>query len=100
MPVIMSREAWSAWLGETVASADELQALLKPYPAERMRAYSVSSRVNSVKHDDAGLIEPMMASGGVRVCQVGGLSLERGRRRAAFSSRSRLLRRYRLHYRH
>jgi hypothetical protein len=32
-----------------------------------MRVYSVSSRVNSVKNDDAGLIEPMMASGGLRV---------------------------------
>jgi putative SOS response-associated peptidase YedK len=67
MPVILPHEAWSAWLGQEPASADELQALLKPFPAERMRAYSVSSRVNSVKNDDAGLIEPMMASGGVRV---------------------------------
>ena len=67
MPVILPREAWSAWLGEYPASADALQALLKPYPAKRMRVYSVSSRVNSVENDDAGLIEPMMASGGVRV---------------------------------
>jgi putative SOS response-associated peptidase YedK len=67
MPVILPREAWSAWLGEEPASADELQAVLKPYPAERMRVYSVSSRVNSVKNDDPGLIEPMMASGGVCV---------------------------------
>jgi putative SOS response-associated peptidase YedK len=67
MPVILPREAWSAWLGETVASADELQALLRPFPAERMRAYPIGTRVNSVKNDDAGLIEPMMTSGGVRV---------------------------------
>jgi putative SOS response-associated peptidase YedK len=66
MPVILPREVWATWLGENQASADELQALLKPFPAERMRAYSISSRVNSVKNDDAGLIEPMMASGGVR----------------------------------
>src|SRR5216684_947505 len=46
MPVILPREAWSAWLGEYPASADALQALLKPYPAKRMRVYSVSSRVN------------------------------------------------------
>jgi putative SOS response-associated peptidase YedK len=67
MPVILPREAWSAWLGEEPVSEDELHALLKPFPAERMRGYSVSSRVNSVKNDDAGLIEPMMASGGVCV---------------------------------
>jgi putative SOS response-associated peptidase YedK len=64
---IPPREAWSAGLGETAAGADELQALLKPFPAERMRVYSISSRVNSFKNDDAALIEPMMASGGVRV---------------------------------
>jgi hypothetical protein len=44
-----------------------MQSLLKPYPAERMRAYSISTRVNSVKNDDAGLIEPMMATGGIAV---------------------------------
>jgi hypothetical protein len=36
-----------------------------------MNAYSISTRINGVKNDDAGLdaglIEPMMASGGVRV---------------------------------
>ena len=35
--------------------------LLKPYPAERMRGYPISTRVNSVENDDAGLLDPMMA---------------------------------------
>ena len=61
MPVILPREAWPAWLGETPASADALLALLKPYPAERMRAYPTSTRVNSVKNDDPALIEPVGA---------------------------------------
>ena len=52
--MILPREAWSAWLGEEPVSEDELHALLKPFPAERMRVYSVSSRMNSVKNDDAG----------------------------------------------
>jgi putative SOS response-associated peptidase YedK len=39
------------------ASADELLAVLRPFPAERMRAYPVSTKVNSVKNDEAGLIE-------------------------------------------
>jgi putative SOS response-associated peptidase YedK len=67
MPVILPREAWARWLGEEAADRDELQSLLKPYPPERMQAYSISTRVNSVKNDDAGLIEPIMASGGVAV---------------------------------
>jgi putative SOS response-associated peptidase YedK len=28
-----------------------------PFPAERMRAYSVSAKVNSVKNDEPSLIE-------------------------------------------
>jgi putative SOS response-associated peptidase YedK len=64
MPVILPREAWGTWVGEEPTSEEALLALLKPYPAERMRVYSISGRVNSVKNDDAGLIEPMMATGG------------------------------------
>jgi len=67
MPVILPEDAWATWLGETPASPAELQALLKPYPAERLRLYPVSPRVNSVKNDDASLPEPLMAEGGVRV---------------------------------
>jgi putative SOS response-associated peptidase YedK len=67
MPVILPEDAWAQWLGEAPAGADELRRLLKPYPAERMRLYPVSTRVNSVKNDDAGLAEPLMAEGGVQV---------------------------------
>jgi len=67
MPVILPEEAWAPWLGETPASVAELGQLLKPYPAERMRVYPVSARVNSVKNDDASLPEPLMAEGGIPV---------------------------------
>jgi putative SOS response-associated peptidase YedK len=58
MPVILPLGAWATWLGEEQASADELQ---EPFPADRMRAYLIGTRANSVKNDDAVLIEPMMA---------------------------------------
>jgi putative SOS response-associated peptidase YedK len=58
MPVILPSEAWGTWLGEEPASAAELQALLKPFPAGCMRAYPVSTKVNSVKNDEPSLIEP------------------------------------------
>ena len=61
IPVILPREAWSARLGEEQASADELQALPKPFPAERMRAHLVSTRVNSVKNDEPSLLEATSA---------------------------------------
>jgi putative SOS response-associated peptidase YedK len=34
-------------------------ALLKPYPAEGMRAYPVSGKVNSPKNDASELVEPV-----------------------------------------
>jgi putative SOS response-associated peptidase YedK len=61
MPVILPSETWAAWLGEEPASADELQALLRPYPAERMRAYPVSAKVNSVKNDEPSLLDAVSA---------------------------------------
>lgn len=59
MPVILAPESWPQWLGETAVEPDALGALLRPYPAERMRAYAVSPRVGNVKNDDAGLVEPV-----------------------------------------
>jgi putative SOS response-associated peptidase YedK len=67
MPVILDAGAWARWLGEEPASPEELLSLLTPFPPERMRAYPVSPRVNSVKNDDPGLIDPLMAEGGMRV---------------------------------
>lgn len=59
MPLIIAREDWDRWLDPELTDPAEIQALLKPYPAEEMRAYPVSSRVNNVKNDDATLIEPV-----------------------------------------
>jgi putative SOS response-associated peptidase YedK len=67
MPVILEQDSWPQWLGETPASPSELSGLLKPLAAEHVRLFPVSTRVNSVRNDDAGLIEPVMAEGGVRV---------------------------------
>jgi putative SOS response-associated peptidase YedK len=65
MPVILPQETGAKWLGEKSADKDGLQSLLEPFPAERMKMYSISTRVNSVKNGDAGPIEPMMATDGV-----------------------------------
>lgn len=67
MPVILPREAWPVWLGETAASPDDLKALLRPYPPERLHFHTVSPRVNNVVNDDSSLAEPIMATGGVAV---------------------------------
>lgn len=62
MPVILPKEAWPLWLGETEASPAALLALLRPYPAELMRAYPVGPKVGNVKNDDPALLEPAITS--------------------------------------
>jgi putative SOS response-associated peptidase YedK len=56
MPAILRAEDRDAWLHGTV---DEARAMLQQYPADLMSAYEVSTRVNSVKNNDPGLIEPV-----------------------------------------
>jgi putative SOS response-associated peptidase YedK len=56
MPVILDETDWSRWLGESDSTPDELRALLRPYPADRMRTYRITSRVNSVKNDDEAVL--------------------------------------------
>jgi putative SOS response-associated peptidase YedK len=58
MPVILSPETWSTWLGEEEAEVDQLKSLLVPYAGE-MVAWPVSQRVGNVKNNDARLIEPL-----------------------------------------
>jgi putative SOS response-associated peptidase YedK len=57
MPVILDKEAWSLWLGEEPGAPETLLALLKPYPADRIRVYPVGTQVNNVKNDDASLLQ-------------------------------------------
>jgi putative SOS response-associated peptidase YedK len=56
MPAILSRELRETWLS---GSPEAAAAALAPYPAERMVAYEVSSRVNSPRNNDEKLLEPL-----------------------------------------
>ena len=56
MPAIVGAADRDAWLR---GSTEEARAVLKQYPADLMDAYEVSTRVNSVKNDDPGLINPV-----------------------------------------
>lgn len=58
MPAILDARDWATWLGEVPASRGELHALLKPFPAERMRAYAIGTRVNSAAFDHETILEP------------------------------------------
>ena len=57
MPVILDPKDYERWLD--TSDADPVD-LLRPYPSCAMRAYPVSTRVNSPKNDDPELIEPLL----------------------------------------
>jgi putative SOS response-associated peptidase YedK len=57
MPAILQPDDYDAWL--SAADPAILRPLLQPFPAQLLQAYPVSARVNSVKNDDAALIEPV-----------------------------------------
>jgi putative SOS response-associated peptidase YedK len=59
MPVILNPNDYETWLLPSKNSTDYLTALLKPYPAEQMTAYSVNVSVNNPKHEDPSCIEPL-----------------------------------------
>ncbi len=57
MPVILDSAAEARWL-DPHATTDALQALLAPYPAERMEASPVDAWVSDPKHEGPRCLEP------------------------------------------
>ena len=57
MPVILPEQHHAAWLGET--DDGDLKELLVPYPADQMRMWEISPRINSPENDDPSLWEPL-----------------------------------------
>ena len=57
MPVILPPTDYDVWLNED-ARPDELSALLMPYPADGMKSFPVSQRVNYAQIDEPDLVEP------------------------------------------
>jgi putative SOS response-associated peptidase YedK len=54
MPVILPEEQHDACL-----TGEAEKEILVPFPADRMKAWPVSARVNSPKNDDAAVILPV-----------------------------------------
>ena len=57
MPVILGPEDWEKWLGEEPANDNDLKAMLKPFPSERMSTWPIGKAIGNVKNDTADLIE-------------------------------------------
>lgn len=60
MPVILPREQFGRWL-DSETPAQELHALLRPYPAAEMARYRVTAVVNGVKTDGPECFAPLKA---------------------------------------
>lgn len=58
MPVILAAHDYARWLDTELPDAE---AMLRPYPADEMRVFAVSTRVNSPKNDDPDVIEPLVS---------------------------------------
>jgi putative SOS response-associated peptidase YedK len=58
MPVILPPKAWADWLAPENADLDTLGQLLVPAPPTLLTTHPVTTRVNSVRAKDSGLIEP------------------------------------------
>ncbi|HEX9743415.1 MAG TPA: SOS response-associated peptidase [Nitrospiraceae bacterium] len=59
MPAILDRSHYDRWLDPRNEDVEELQAMLRPYPAAKMKAFPVSSLVNSPANNEPGCIARM-----------------------------------------
>jgi putative SOS response-associated peptidase YedK len=58
MPVLLPDSEWPKWLGEQVATQDELMAMLKPCANEDLKVWAVGKMVGNVKNNGAALLMP------------------------------------------
>ena len=58
MPVILRPRDYAEWLDASPRAPESLIPLLKPFPADEMSAYPVSTLVNSPANDRAELVVP------------------------------------------
>jgi putative SOS response-associated peptidase YedK len=59
MPVILAPNDYAQWLDPAARTPESLDPLLKPFPADKMAAYPVSTLVNTPANDRPELIQPI-----------------------------------------
>jgi putative SOS response-associated peptidase YedK len=59
MPVILPKEWEEFWLDPAIDDTEYLKSLLRPYLAEEMKMYEVSTAVNSAKNDVEECVKPI-----------------------------------------
>src|SRR5262249_18111487 len=56
MPLILAPGDYACWLGE---ESDPRDLMLRPFPADLMRMWPISTRVNKPENDDPSIVEPI-----------------------------------------
>ena len=59
MPVILPTSGYATWLSQKITESSEVLPMLKPYPADEMNAFPVSTLVNNPSNDSPKCIEPI-----------------------------------------
>jgi len=59
MPVILHSRDYAKWLDPSPQTSENLQPLIKPYPADAMTAYPVSTLVNKATSDVPEMVVPV-----------------------------------------
>lgn len=59
MPAILHPRDYARWLDPSPQTPDQLKPLIRPFPADLMDAYPVSTLVNTPANDTPELIRPM-----------------------------------------
>jgi hypothetical protein len=72
--VILPRERHEAWLDPEFGDAEKLAGMLVPYPAAEVKAYPVSTLVNSAKVEDERCVSRERALGGPHFLRLDALA--------------------------
>jgi putative SOS response-associated peptidase YedK len=59
MPVILHPRDYAKWLNPAPQTPENLQPLIKPFPADAMTAYPVSTLVNKATNDSPEMVVPV-----------------------------------------
>jgi putative SOS response-associated peptidase YedK len=59
MPAILHELQYSAWLGETPATPQELKVMLVPYPAGLMTMWPVDRKMSNSRYQEADSADPI-----------------------------------------
>ena len=60
VPVLLAPGDHDVRLDPTFRETEPVQALLRPYPADEMMGYPISSRINTPANDFPECVEPLM----------------------------------------